>query len=240
MYWDRQIEAPWAGVTTWWPSIRQGLGARLVIRTPRRSIRYQEGFVSSNFHVSADRTQIVNYGQWKRREALGNMGQDPAIVTFLQETTHFAGASAPAPFQLLRVFQSPPASQGSTTALVPDNGQLTLLNTYQVRPERADELVDFLSRATQDTLRYIPGFLSANLHLSFDRKKIVNYAQWTNAEATALARHDPRVAELMREQMEIAEDFAPVPLSLRTSVHAVADESDHSPLKSASGQQSNA
>lgn len=110
------------------------------------------------------------------------------------------------------------SAEESTTQLIPDNGQLTLINTYNVKPERADELVEFLTHATQETLRYVPGFISAKLHLSFDRTKVVNYAQWTNAEATAAARQDPRVSELMRQQLQIAEDFNPVPFRLRSSL----------------------
>ena len=56
-----------------------------------------------------------------------------------------------------------------TSKLVPNNGQLTLINTYTVQPERAEELIEFPTRATQETLRYVPGFISVNLDLSFDR-----------------------------------------------------------------------
>jgi hypothetical protein len=39
--------------------------------------RYVPGFVSMNFHVSLDRTQIVNYGQWKSREAMAAARETP-------------------------------------------------------------------------------------------------------------------------------------------------------------------
>jgi hypothetical protein len=102
------------------------------------------------------------------------------------------------PFDLVRVIKARAAADEGMTKLIPNNGQITLINTYAVKPERAEELIEFPSRATQETLPYIPGFISANLHLSFDRSKIVNYAQWIDAEATAVARQDPKVAELMR------------------------------------------
>jgi quinol monooxygenase YgiN len=112
------------------------------------------------------------------------------------------------------------------TKLIPNNGQLTLINTYEVKPERDDELIEFLSRATQETLRYIPGFISANLHRSFDGTKIVNYAQWVDAEATAAARQDPKVAERMRQQFQIADSFSPLPFKLRHSVAAAPIKQD--------------
>jgi hypothetical protein len=49
------------------------------------------------------------------------------------------------------------------------------------RPRNVPEgLLDFLVRATNETIRYVPGFVSANLHVNFDRTEVVNYAQWLN------------------------------------------------------------
>lgn len=33
-------------------------------------------------------------------------------------------------------------------------------------------------RATNETIRYVPWFVSANLHVNFERTQVVNYAQW--------------------------------------------------------------
>jgi adenine deaminase len=54
----------------------------------------------------------------------------------------------------------------------------------------------------------VPGFISANLHVNFDRTQVVNYAQWKSSEATAAAREDPKVVALMREQLQIADSFS--------------------------------
>jgi quinol monooxygenase YgiN len=170
--------------------------------------------------VSVDRTQIVNYGQRQNPDALRSMRQNPAIVALMKEITKVAGPSAPTPFELLRVMKTRAEVDEGTTKLIPNNGQPTLINTYAAKQERAEELIEFLSRSTQETLRYVPGFISANLHLSFDRTKIVNYAQWVDAEATAAARQDPKVADLMRQQLQIAESFNPLSFILRSSVAA--------------------
>ncbi len=191
-----------------------------LIRSANNIVRHQPGFVSFNFHVSGDRTRIVNYGQWENREALAGMRENPAMATLMKETREVAGPSEPTPFDLVRIFKAGAATEEGTTKLIPNNVQLTLINTYVVHPERADELMEFLARSTQDTLRHVPGFISANLHLSFDRTALVNYAQWVNADATAAARNDPRVAKLMQQQLEIAERFEPLPFSLRASVGA--------------------
>jgi len=108
------------------------------------------------------------------------------------------------------------------TTLDPGAGYVTLINTYVVAPERAGELLDFLVRSTLETLRYVPGFVSANLHVNFERTQVVNYAQWKSHEAVAAARENPKVAALMRQQLQIAQSFAPIQYELRNSVAAAS------------------
>ena len=71
-----------------------------------------------------------------------------------------------------------PETGAGLTMLDPSAGYITIINTYTVAPERAEALLDFLVRATNETIRYVPGFGSANLHVNFDRTQVVNYAQW--------------------------------------------------------------
>jgi quinol monooxygenase YgiN len=78
--------------------------------------------------------------------------------------------------------------KGATTVLDPEARHVTIINTYVVEPERADELIEFLVEATRSTIRHVPGFLSANLHVAIDRIHVVNYAQWQSREAIAAAR----------------------------------------------------
>ena len=53
-----------------------------------------------NFHVSFDRTQIVNYGQWKSREAMAAARENPKIVALMSETAKIAVSSKPIPYEL--------------------------------------------------------------------------------------------------------------------------------------------
>jgi quinol monooxygenase YgiN len=108
----------------------------------------------------------------------------------------------------------------ATTTLDPKAGHVTIINTYAVDPERADELVDFLAAATHSTLRHVPGFVSANLHVAFDRTQVVNYAQWESREALVAARDNPEVVALVQEQTRIAKSFSPIPYALRVCIPA--------------------
>jgi len=62
--------------------------------------------------------------------------------------------------------------------LDPAAGYVTIINTYAVAPERAEELLQILVRSTNETLQYVPGFVSANFHMNLDCTQVVNYAQW--------------------------------------------------------------
>jgi quinol monooxygenase YgiN len=54
------------------------------------------------------------------------------------------------------------------TVLDASAGYLTLINTFVVEPKRAEELLALLSKATH-AIRRMPGFVSANLHVSSDQ-----------------------------------------------------------------------
>ena len=108
------------------------------------------------------------------------------------------------------------------TTLDPGAGYVTVINTYTVDPERAEALLDLLVRATTDTLRHVPGFVSANFHLNAERTQLVNYAQWRSREAIAAARSDAGVAALIAQAARIVESFTPVQYELRRSVAGAA------------------
>lgn len=107
----------------------------------------------------------------------------------------------------------PPAKPRAT--LDPGAGHAILINTFSVEPDRADELLAALSRATEEVFRGLPGFVSANLHLSRNRRCVVNYAQWrSHADYEAMFR-DPEVQAHMREAAALALSFDPVFYDLR-------------------------
>jgi heme-degrading monooxygenase HmoA len=54
----------------------------------------------------------------------------------------------------------------------------TLINTFAVRPERQRELAAELVGVTESTMRFLPGFVAASVHLARDGTHVVNYVQW--------------------------------------------------------------
>ncbi|WP_292988967.1 antibiotic biosynthesis monooxygenase family protein [Mycobacterium sp.] len=85
----------------------------------------------------------------------------------------------------------------------------TLINVFTVRPERARELADLLTAATDEVMQHIDGFISANIHVSTDGTRVVNYAQWRSAEAMQAMRQNPVAREHMAQCADVAESFEP-------------------------------
>ena len=68
------------------------------------------------------------------------------------------------------------------TTIAKDNRMVTLINVFTVEPARRQQLEELLIRATQVTVRHLPGFVSANIHKSVDGTRVENYAQWRSRE----------------------------------------------------------
>lgn len=78
-------------------------------------------------------------------------------------------------------------------------------------------LVEMLGQATDKSIRHVPGFISANLHVSMDGTKVVNYAQWRSREDfEALRASDSFKAHASDIETPI-EGFEPVLYELRYS-----------------------
>ncbi|MGO9335848.1 MAG: antibiotic biosynthesis monooxygenase [Acidimicrobiales bacterium] len=53
---------------------------------------------------------------------------------------------------------------------------VTLVNVFTVDPKDQQQLVEHWQQATEKVIRHLPGFISANVHRSLDRTKVINYA----------------------------------------------------------------
>jgi hypothetical protein len=95
----------------------------------------------------------------------------------------------------------------------------TIINVFTVAPADQERLIGLLTRATQSSVRYIPGFVSAALHRGLDGTKVTMYAQWRTVEDYQRMRGRPDASPFLREAMtiatfepglyEVAEVFAP-------------------------------
>jgi len=95
----------------------------------------------------------------------------------------------------------------------------TLINVFTVEPGRAPELAELLTAATEDVMQHIDGFISANIHLSTDGTRVVNYAQWRSAEAFQAMLQNTTAQQHMARCAELASGYDPHLYTVE-SVHA--------------------
>jgi quinol monooxygenase YgiN len=82
---------------------------------------------------------------------------------------------------------------------------VTLINVFTVTPQKQQELVELLTKATEESVRHAPGFLSARLHRSLDGKKVTMYAQWRSDEDYQAMRKGSAPLPYLKRALEIAE-----------------------------------
>jgi hypothetical protein len=80
----------------------------------------------------------------------------------------------------------------------------TVINVFTVAPGDQARLVELLTSATQSSVRYVPGFLSAALHRSLDGTKVTMYAQWQTVEDYQRMRSRPDTSPFLAEAVTIA------------------------------------
>jgi quinol monooxygenase YgiN len=85
----------------------------------------------------------------------------------------------------------------------------TLINVFTVESDNAAELASLLTSATEEVMRHQPGFLSANIHVSSDGTRVVNYAQWQSAEHYQAMLSDDTAREHMASAAALAISFDP-------------------------------
>jgi heme-degrading monooxygenase HmoA len=95
------------------------------------------------------------------------------------------------------------------TSIQQNSGYATLINVFTVDPDRATQLADLLHTATEEVMRHQPGFRSANIHVSTDGTRVVNYAQWDTAEAYRAMLDNSTTHQHKAEAASLAISFDP-------------------------------
>src|ERR1700754_113012 len=81
---------------------------------------------------------------------------------------------------------------------------LTLINVFTVEPANQQRLIELLTAATEQSVRYAPGFISARLHRSLDGTKVTMYAQWRSSADYEAMRADPAPLPYLQQALAIA------------------------------------
>jgi quinol monooxygenase YgiN len=90
------------------------------------------------------------------------------------------------------------------TTISVNNNVVTLINVFTVEPENQQRLMELLTQATERSVSWAPGFVSASLHRSTDGAKVTMYAQWQSMDHYRAMRQDPAPLRFFQEALTIA------------------------------------
>ncbi len=109
-----------------------------------------------------------------------------------------------------------------TTSIIQDTKLCTLINVFTVIPEKQQALVDALVTVTEEVMRKLPGFVTANIHKSIDGQRVTNYAQWESAAALQAMLQNPEAVAHINQCRELSVD---IDFHLYTVDHCTSVES---------------
>ncbi len=111
------------------------------------------------------------------------------------------------------------------SAASPTSAVLTVINVFTVAPENQARLIDLLTRATESTVRHVPGFISATLHQSLDGAKVTMYAQWRSWDDYQRMRENTTASPFLTEALTFS-SFEPGFYRVVKAFSAAAGKSD--------------
>ena len=94
---------------------------------------------------------------------------------------------------------------------------MTLVNVFIVKPDKQAELVEVLVQATDETMKHLPGFISASIHRSLDGTRVINYAQWRSKADFEALKDNPRAMPHMKAAAKLA-SFEPIVCEVAESI----------------------
>ena len=95
-------------------------------------------------------------------------------------------------------------SLGPMLTITKGDRPMTVINIFTVAPHQQARLVDLLTRATETSIRHVPGFVAAALHRSLDGTRVTMYAQWATPEDYDRMRARPDASPFLSEALTIA------------------------------------
>ncbi len=146
------------------------------IENSQKVMEKKPGFISASFHKSYDGTSVVNYSQWENHKSYED------AINFLTLDEVQIGEKI---FDIAdpdwNIYELVFSAGTNPTVISKDANLVTVINKFSVEPENHKRLLQLL-----DDLRAIvekqSGFISANVHKSFEGTRIVSYAQWNTKE----------------------------------------------------------
>ncbi|MFJ5927338.1 putative quinol monooxygenase [Kitasatospora sp. NPDC092948] len=92
----------------------------------------------------------------------------------------------------------------SETVLREGDGNIFMINVFDVEPENQQELARVMSEGADKHIRNRPGCLSVNILTSRDGKRLLYVAQWSSKDGIKAAMGDPDIQAVRDRAAELA------------------------------------
>ena len=99
------------------------------------------------------------------------------------------------------------SARPAMATISPSRKLVTLINVFTVEPANQQQLLELLARATETSVRHVPGFISASLHRSLDGTKVTVYAQWRTVADYQAMRENPAPLPYLQQALAIAKFY---------------------------------
>jgi quinol monooxygenase YgiN len=96
------------------------------------------------------------------------------------------------------------------TTIDDKNTICTHINVFTVDPSKQQELFDLLKDTNEQVICRQQGYISANIHVSDDKKTVTIYEQWKTVDDWNKMQENPACKEPMQKAAAIAHDCKPV------------------------------
>ncbi|WP_261568430.1 antibiotic biosynthesis monooxygenase family protein [Frankia gtarii] len=81
----------------------------------------------------------------------------------------------------------------SETVIRSGDDTFSMINIFEVEPEKQKELAEVLSESAERFIRHRPGCISVNILSSIDGKRVAYFAQWRSKADIKATMSDPDV-----------------------------------------------
>ena len=160
----------------------------------------KNGFVSANIHENSSGNRLVNYSQWKSRELYDN------AINFLTKEEVLLGEKLLGFGEMNWNFYEIVSSFGKTPAHIStENGYTTGINIIDVSPKNSKQLIQLISEYTNNFLQNQKGFVSSNIHNSYDSQRVISYVQWDSFDGLASLFNDETTKGYYSSMKEISD-----------------------------------
>lgn len=83
-----------------------------------------------------------------------------------------------------------------------NKGVITQINVFTVEPENTDALIELLTKAA-NSVKDVPGWMSANIHRSLDGRQVVNNAQCENYKSWEQVMEKLKAGNFLEENKKL-------------------------------------